>query len=199
MRRFLWALLLLSTPAFGQSVFNCSSFTTTATSCGVGGLISGSGSAFKVVGTQNGTTPAVSGGNVTLLTTGSNHAALSFNYQTQVNVQAFTSTFQFVPNGQNIVFMVQNSNNNPTFNTHDFSAGAGCEADFFQAFSQPSPPNNVFALELDSYSGLTAPNSSFTYSSAQTYSSGTSPCIPNDSGNTYPQINKLSKIGRAHV
>jgi hypothetical protein len=96
-----------------------------------------------------------------------------------VNDQAFTARFRFVPNGQNIAFVIQNSNNNPTFDGAEFSAGAGCEAGFFQGYNQSNPPNNVFALELDSYSPLTN-GASFTYSSAQIYTSNPfvqCPCI----------------------
>ena len=171
-------------------VFNCSSGFASSGSCGVGGLISGSGP-FEAVGTQNGYNPSLSGSSVILAPAGADHTALSLNYQTQVNVQAFTTSFTFVPNGQNVALVFNNSNNNPTFNGAAFSAGAGCEAGFFQAFSQPSPPNNVFALELDSYSPLIL-NGSFAGSSVQTYVSGTSPCLPNDSGNNYPTTSKIS-------
>jgi len=70
-----------------------------------------------------------------------------------------------------------------------FSAGAGCEAGFFQAYSQPVPPNNVFALELDSYSPLTE-TGPFTNSSVQIYQSGQSPCLP--SIQNYPVVDKIS-------
>jgi hypothetical protein len=134
-----------------------------------------------------------------MIPTGAVHAAMSLNYQTPVDDQAFTASFTFVPNGQNIAFVIQNSNNNPYFNENVFSAGAGCEAGFFQGYSQPYPPNTVFALELDSWSPLNN-SSSFTYSSAQIYTSNPyveCPCIGgagicgtnnSDSGN----ITKLS-------
>jgi Chitobiase/beta-hexosaminidase C-terminal domain len=183
-------------PSYGQAVFNCSSGFTSSGACGVSGVSGGgSGTPFAVVGTSSGTTPALSGSSVDLLTAGANHAALSMNYQTApVNVEAFTAAFTFVPNGQNVSLIFNNTNNQAYFNGSGFSAGAGCEADFFQAFYSPAPgpPNNVFALELDSYSPLTVGSANFTYSSAQIYSGGTSPCIPNDSGNNFPQINKLS-------
>lgn len=188
------AVMTLTTLAYGQSVFNCSSFTSSG-ACAVANVSGGGGSAFGVFGTFSGTTPALSGGVVTLLTSGANHAALSMNYQTQVNVQAFTASFTFVPNGQNVSLIFNNTNNQAFFNGAQYSAGAGCEADFFQAFYSPAPgpPNNVFALELDNYSPLLVSNPyTYTNSSAQIYSAGTSPCIPNDGGNTFPQINKIS-------
>ena len=116
-------------------------------------------------------------------------------YQTAVNVQNFTTTFTFVPNGQNIAFVLQNDTAGGA-NPDDFSQGAGCEAGFFQAFTT-TPPNNIFALELDSYSPLTNANGAddgapFTYSSVQIYSAGQSPCNPNDNGPNYTFIPKIS-------
>jgi hypothetical protein len=125
---------------------------------------------------------------------GDGHAAQGFNYQAaQVDVRAFTTIFTFVPDGQNVSFVLSNSSNNPTFNGKSFVSGAGCEAAFFQAFGQPAP-NNVFALELDSYSPLDKANpfGPFVNSSVQIYHSGQSPCIPNDSGNNFPQKSKIS-------
>jgi len=182
------ALLCALAPSSTQAqVIKCPSGFSTSGACGVG-LFAG-GKAFQLNGSPNGSSPGLSGLQVDLLPTGVVHAAMSLNYQTRVNVQSFTSTFTFVPNGQNVVFMLQNSNNNPIFNGPVFSAGAGCEAGFFQAYSQPVAPNHVFALELDSYSPL-AVNESFTYSSAQIYQSGQSPCIPSIQG--YPVIDKVS-------
>jgi hypothetical protein len=115
------------------------------------------------------------------------------NYQAkQVNDQAFVSSFSFVPNGYTVAFVLNNSNNNPTFNGASFSAGAGCEGGFYQAFSQPEPPNNVFALMLDQYDYIHGTDSSFTYSSAQIYQQSQSPCIPNDNQTGYYVTNKIS-------
>jgi Chitobiase/beta-hexosaminidase C-terminal domain len=183
-------------PSYGQTVFNCSSGFSSSGACGVSGVSGGGGGTpFAVVGTSSGTTPALSGSSVDLLTAGANHAALSMNYQTApVNVEAFTAAFTFVPNGQNVSLIFNDTNNQTYFNGSSFSAGAGCEADFFQAFYSPAPgpPNNVFALEFDNYSPNVVSNPyTFNGSTAQIYSAGTSPCIPNDSGNTFPQINKV--------
>jgi Chitobiase/beta-hexosaminidase C-terminal domain/Legume lectin domain len=174
--------------ASAQSI-SCPSGFSSSGSCGVS-LIGAGGQPFALVGTTNGTTPGFNGSQINLIPSGATHAALSLNYQTKVNVQGFTSTFRFVPNGQNVAFVIQNSNNNPSFNGAAFSAGAGCEAGFYQAFNQ-SPPNNVFALELDSWSYLGSVQS-FSYSSAQIYQSGQSPCNPNDSGPGYVLIDKIS-------
>jgi hypothetical protein len=186
------------------AIFNCPSGFAATGSCGVSFPSGGEGEPFAVVGTTNGSTPALSGTQVDLIPSGAVHAAISMNYQTPVNVQSFISTFTFIPNGQNISFIIQNSNNNPYVNGSQFSAGAGCEAGFFQGFSQAAPPNNVFALELDSYSPLTQ-NGSFTYSSVQYYTPGVyasnapnppgqSPCNPNQGGTdfTYASVTKVS-------
>ena len=197
--RLLLSLVLLSlAPASTQAQgINCSNGFSSSGACGVG--VFEGGQAFQLNGGSNGSSPGLSGSQVLMLPTGATHVAMSLNYQTQVNVQAFSSTFKFVPNGQNVVWMVQNSNNNPIFNEADFNAGAGCEAGFFQGYSQANPPNGVFALELDSWSPLTN-SQSFTYSSAQIYTSNPyveCPCIGgsgicgtnnSDSGN----ITKLS-------
>ena len=168
---------------------SCPSGFASSGSCGVS-LVGAGGQPFQLVGTTNGSNPGFSGSQIDLIPSGAQHVALSLNYKTQVNVQSFTSTFTFVPNGQNVAFVLQNSNNNPSFNGASFSSGAGCEAGFYQAFNQ-SPPNNVFALELDSWSYLGSVQS-FSYSSAQIYQSGQSPCNPNDSGPGYTLIDKIS-------
>jgi Chitobiase/beta-hexosaminidase C-terminal domain len=174
-------------PAYGQgtNVFNCASGFTSSGACGVG-----SGQNFNLVGNYS----SLSGSQVELIEGGITHVGATLIYATAVNVQAFTTTFTFVPNGQNIAFMIQNSNNNPGYDGTDFSGGAGCESGFYQAFGTPTtgaPPNNVFALEFDSYSYLNS-SETFTYSSAQIYQMAQSPCNPNDSGPNYWLTNKIS-------
>lgn len=135
------------------------------------------------------------GSSARIVAQGDAHAAQAFNYQTaQVDVRAFTAIFTFVPDGQNVSFVLNNSSNSPYFNGKSFVSGAGCEAGFFQAYSQPAPPNHVFALELDSYSPLDKSNpfGPFVNSSVQIYQSDQSPCLPNDSGNNYPNLSKIS-------
>jgi hypothetical protein len=164
----LWALAPSSTQA---QVINCPSGFSSSSSaaCGVGIIYPISGYSFGVAGGPNGSSPGLSGSRVLLLPAGAEHAALSLIYQTQVNVQAFTAAFTFVPNGQNFSLLIQNSNNNPSFNGSVFSAGAGGEADFFQGYSQTNPPNNVFAMMFDSVYGTT--DSTFNYSNVQIYQS----------------------------
>jgi len=182
-------VLLFAATAQAQ-VFNCTSFSSSG-ACGV----AGGNQPFKITGTFNGVTAGLEGSRVKLIPAGANHVALSLNYQpSKVSAQGFTSTFTFVPNDWNIAFLLNNSTNNPWgFNGANFSAGAGCEADFFQGFSQPEPVNNVFAVLLDSSSPLTE-HGSYTYSSAQIYKPAQSPCNPNLGGSnfTYYPTTKIS-------
>ena len=186
-------LVLAGAPAKAQAVFNCSSGFSSSGSCGVS-LIGGSGQAFAIVGSQNGSTPGFSGTQILLATPSADHTALNFNYATAaVNVQAFTTTYTFIPNGWNISFILQNSTNSGR--GAGFSSGAGCEGSFYQAFPPPPPPpypNNIFALMLDQHSPLLDANSSqgggsatFTYSSTQLYQQGMDPCNPRDGTEKY--------------
>jgi hypothetical protein len=167
-------------PSYGQETngFNCASGFTSSGTC-----------SFNLVGGGSGI--SVSGSKILLIKKGATHASGGAIYRTKVNEQAFTANFEFIPNGQNIAFVLENNNNNPGYDGVDFAGGAGCEAGFFQAFGANAPPNNVFALELDSYSPLTL-TGSFTNSSVQIYHSGQSPCLPNDDGPNYTPIDKIS-------
>ena len=169
-------------------VINCPSGFASSGSCGVS-FIGGGGQPFAVVGSNNGSTPALSGSAVDLIPTGGTHTALSMNYSTAVNIQAFSTTFTFIPNGWNIAFVLQNGTNSGNGNA--WSAGAGCEGGFYQAFGGPySPPNNVFVVNLDSNNYLNG--SSFQYSSAQVYQEAQSPCNPNDGQSPFYITNKIS-------
>ena len=170
-------------PSYGQNVVNCTSFSSTG-ACGVG-----SGQVFNPIG--GATPPSVSGSRILFIAAGTTHQGTALNYTSTVNVQAFTANFTFVPNGQNVAFVLQNTNDTPGYQGADFVAGAGCEAGFFQAYGSFPPPNNIFALELDSWSYLGSVQS-FTYSSAQIYQAGQSPCNPNDGGSNYTLIDKIS-------
>ncbi len=177
---------LLSPVANAQSVFNCSSFTPTG-SCGAA---TGATQAFNIViGAQS--SPSLSGSHILLLKAGT-HSVAGLEYQTPVNVQNFTSTFTFVPNGQNVAFVLNNATNNPPNDGPGFNSGAGCEGGFYQAFDPVhGSPNNVFALEFDSWSFLGS-EQVFTYSSVQIYQQNQSPCNPNDSGPNYVLTDKIS-------
>jgi hypothetical protein len=198
-RKFIWSaicsVLLLASVASAQLI-NCpDGFTSSGQPCGVGFFSSGGNVMFQVVGTQSGSNPSLSGSRVNLMPAGANHAAMTLAYfRQQVNVQAFDTTFTFVPNGQNFSFMLNNVNNQTYFNGATFSAGAGCEADFFQGYGETHPPNNVFAVDFDSYQ----PEWTFTNSNVQIYKSNPyvqCPCLPggsncgtNNSGAELPKI-----------
>lgn len=151
--------------ASARAQFSCSGFTESG-ACGVA-----SGQPFKIVGN---TTPMLEGSQLLLFPTGSNHAVATLIYQTKVNVQSFNSTFSFVPNGLFFSFIFNNTTNVPGYQGSSFQGGAGCEADFFQGYGIAAPPNNVFALDFDSYDPLnafqTAPYD-FVHSSVQAYQS----------------------------
>jgi hypothetical protein len=194
------------TPIPTTPVFNCPSFAAGG-SCGVS-LIGSGGEPFGIDGGQNGSSPGFSGSQVDLIPANAVHTGLNLNWRVSaVNVQAFSTTFTYVPNGWNIAFILSNNTNSGAANiaTIGFAAGAGCEGSFFQGFNGSTPPNNTFALELDQYSSLTAGGSTFTYSSVQYYDTGhsppnapngpgQSPCNPNLGGSnfTYVGVNKIS-------
>src|SRR5581483_4374260 len=195
---FVMALGLLIS-SYGQTVVDCSSFASaggTSGTCGVA-LPSASGTEpFIVIGSENGAVPVFSGSAVVPIPSGAIHNAMSMNFQqAQVNVQAFTATYTFVPNGWNLAFVIQNNTitsqggSNPAL----FSSGAGCEGGFFQGFpNQTSWPTNIVAINLDSNNYTNIGDSSFTYSNVQLYTAGISPCIPNDNQNPYNPESKIS-------
>lgn len=170
-------LFVIASGIAGAQAINCGSGFTTSGACGVSTSIGGSTfwnpSSTGIAGPTN------------ILPSGLTHAAGKINKQGQVNVQAFTTTFTFVPNGQNIAFLFNNTNNNPGFEGPTWSGGAGCEAGLYQ--SAGGIPNYTFAVKLDSFSPLTF-NGSFTYSSVQIYQSSQPPCLPPNGGETqfYP-------------
>lgn len=169
-------LLLLPCSASAQ-VFNCTAFASSGT-CGVS-LIGGSGQNFAIVGTQNNITPVLSGSEINLAPTGADHVALSVNYQTAVNVQAFTASFKWKPNGQYMSFVLNNNTNTNAGGTGaGFSSGAGGERGIFQGFGTlPPSPNKIFAISFSSYDPLTN-GGSFSYSSAQIYQMNQAPFLP---------------------
>jgi hypothetical protein len=132
--------------SYGQVVSCPSGFSSTGT-CGVGGSQN-----FNPVGPA----PSLSGSRILLVPSGTRHQGSAVNYTTKVNVQAFTANFTFVPNGQNIAFVVQNVTAGGNGLGNAFNAGAGCGSGFYQAFNGCyALANNVFALKIDSYSPLT--------------------------------------------
>jgi hypothetical protein len=180
--------------------FSCPSGFGPTGACGVD---TNNGQAFFLTGAFAGSNPGLVGSAVEVVQANSTHVANNLNFQKMVSVQQFSTTFTFVPDGWNISLVFNNSNNGSA-NGSVFSGGAGCEASFFQAFSQSAPPNFVFALEFDSQSWLTLASGAFSYSSVQIYAPGVqppgnvapgqSPCIPDLGGTnfTYVAVDKIS-------
>ncbi len=109
---------LLGPAATAQNIFNCSSFSTS----GKCGLSSVSGGTTDFRSNAN----ALVGTSINLAPAGSGHSGYDVWYQTPVNVQAFTTTFTFVPGCCNVAFVVQNVTSEPPANA--YSGGAGAEA-----------------------------------------------------------------------
>jgi Chitobiase/beta-hexosaminidase C-terminal domain len=192
LKRYLFlALIALGglIPASAQTtVFNCSSFSSSG-ACGVN--TSGGAANFLMPG--NGP-PSLSGSRVLLMPQGAVHQGDALNWSlARVNDQAFTTSFTFIPNGWNVAFVLQNNTNTDAApEGAAFAAGAGCEAGFYQAFTNNNqPPTDIFALELDSQSYLNS-SETFTYSSVQIYKQGQSPCNPNDGQPNYYLTDKIS-------
>ena len=192
MKRFsvlFFAVLALGllVPACAQTIFSCSSFSTSGT-CGAA---TGTSQNFRFGCSSS--CPSVSGSQISLVNSSCTHCATGVGWHNTVNVQAFTSTFTFIPNNDNLAFVIQNNTNSQAALVGPgFASGAGCESAFYQiGDASQTPPNNIFASELDMYSERT-PGAGFTYSSVQTYQQAESPCSPNDGGPYYFQINKVS-------
>jgi hypothetical protein len=212
-----WLVLLLAVFGSGlaisraqaQNVFNCGpGGTAWVAASGIGNTgtcytIFGAGSAFAYArGTTNGSTPYLDSPWVNIAPLGSTHTGMSFAYMgntgsnpTTVNVQAFTEVVTFVPNGQYISLVWDNSN-------PGLPAGASAEGGFYQGecgstCSTYSYPNKTIALMFDQYNPLTQSAGSFTYSSVQLYDAESlqPPFLPvsSNSGNyTYYPTNKIS-------
>ena len=148
MNRYLFLALIafgFLIPASAQTnVFSCSSFAST-------GACSASQTQSTNFVIRNGGN--LSGSIIDFVPANSGHNGYGMAYHTPVNVQAFTTTFTFVPNGQNIAFVAQNTSDQSGYQGNIFAAGAGCEAGFYQG-SVDLPywytPNFLFALELSS-------------------------------------------------
>jgi hypothetical protein len=205
----LLVLVLVASLARAQSIFDCSSFSSSG-SCGAAFFFPLNEN-FDVVGSPGVYDPLLSGSALELAIPTANHTALNLNYSVAaVNDQAFQSNFTYVPDGWNISFVLQNNTNqnsggNPS-NPPTFVSGEGCEGSIYQAFSTfPTSPNNIFALMLDQHSPLTdasgsaqgGGNGSFSYSSVQMYQQNQDPCNPRDGTEKYFYFTK--KISTAPV
>lgn len=190
----LLAILALAIPTYAQTpIFDCVNNFTQDGACGAQEY--GYNYAFN----ENGGSVSVVNGHVQLMPNPGGHTASALIYvgpaanpngNMPVNVQAFTASWAFVPNGVNHAFVLENTNNVSGDSGIKFVAGAGAEAGFYQPYTPPEP-NNVFALELDSNSPLSV-GASFTYSSAMYYSSNQSPCTGGCGTNSDPIPTKIS-------
>jgi hypothetical protein len=194
------ALLFLLVATVASAQINCPSGFATSGSCGVG--INTFGNTFWSGGSPGSWSSTLVGSQLALAQTGASHTAISMLYQTKVNVQGFSTSFNFVPNGQYLAFVAENSNNSYYgLNGNGFSSGAGNEGGFYQAFpgGPPlAPVNNVFALEFDQYNGINHTAAfNYTYNTLTPYQTGQCPqSLPSvGCGGTYfsdYELNKLS-------
>src|SRR5271168_3352087 len=98
----LMVLCLFTRTVQAQVIINCpSGFTSTSGHPCTVEPIGGSGQAWQFVGAGS---PSISGTQALLIPTGESHYPTALDYQTKVNDQAFTTTFTFTPNGQNVSF-----------------------------------------------------------------------------------------------
>jgi hypothetical protein len=165
-----------SGPVFNTTVFNCSSGFASSGACGAtDGQNSWAVTNFIFYySVASGSNPSLTGSTVILVPGGSVHVGSVMNWQTAVNFSAWQTNITYVANGWNLALVINNNTNNSFGATGPaYTAGAGCEAGFWQGFGQPNPPNFVFAALLDQWSDLTGGGSSFEYSSAQVYETGT--------------------------
>jgi hypothetical protein len=178
----------------GTPVINCPAGFSSSGSCGTS-LVGSGGKPLAIAGsgTGSGVRPYFNGTQVVLIPTGYQHSAFALNYTSPVNVQAFVTTFNWIPNGQNGGFVLQNNTITTAAGSGGgFFSGAGCEGGFYQAFGTGNvPPSNIFALDLDSANPATF-SGGFTYSTAQIYQQAQSPCNPNDGNPYYYTTNKIS-------
>ena len=182
-RMALLGMVLSGFPMMAQSIFNCSSGWVDG-----GGQAAGSNKcAVATVGNQpsnwalsGSNVSSVSGTRVLLIPAGDSHDANSLTYQTPVNVQAFTFSFQYIPNGQYFSAALNNNNNSSDGSASHLIGGAGGESDIFQGYggSNTNPsPDNIWAIQFDSYSPLNNSGST-TYSDFQMYETNEAPYIP---------------------
>lgn len=154
---------------------------------------------FPLLQTEN-AGAGLSGSTVVLQGASAVHSPANLDFGTAVNVQAFTTSFEFQTNGWNLAFYLQNVTHNagagptPGYTLSElFGGGAGCEGGFYQAFGPTGDPpaNNIFVLNIDSGNLLVNSLTPF-YSNVQIYQQLQSPCIPDDNQPYYYPSNKVS-------
>jgi hypothetical protein len=157
--------------ASGTAV-NCSSFSTSG-ACGI--AFNGGSNNQPFFSAEAG--GSVTGGAIDFVPAGATHNGAAIWYQTRLNVQAFTTTFTFVPNGYNFAFVIQNVTNQGNPFTDGF--GAGGEGGFSQfAGGSNIAPNNIWALSFDSGGFNTQTQSSYTNGGVQIYQTLQVPALP---------------------
>jgi len=132
----LLAVLALAIPAYAQTpVFDCVNNFTQDGACGAQEY--GYNYAFN----ENGGSVSVVNGHVQLMPNPGGHTASALIYvgpaanpngNMPVNVQAFTASWTFVPNGVNHAFVLENTNNVSGDSGIKFVAGAGAEAGLYK-------------------------------------------------------------------
>jgi hypothetical protein len=163
---------LLGPAAIAQNVINCSSFSTSG-ACGISFEGSSNNQAFFSAEAGG----SVTGGAIDFVPAGATHNGASMWYQKRVNVQAFSTTFTFVPNGYNFAFVLQNVTNQGNPFTDGF--GAGGEGGFSQfAGGSNIAPNNIWALSFDSGGFNTQTQSSYSNGGVQIYQTLQVPALP---------------------
>ncbi len=183
---------LLGPAANAQNIFDCSAWTTSTGACQA--FFSGQSATSNSFFVSTASPPSgIVGGAIDLVPAGSTHLGYSVIYQTAVNVQAFSTTFTFVPNGYNFAFVVENANNNGS--PRGFAAGAGGEGGFSQFAGPPSniAPNYVFALEFDS-GGMNCQTCGYTNGGVQWYQTLQNPALPGDANPGYLPIYPTNKV-----
>jgi Chitobiase/beta-hexosaminidase C-terminal domain len=193
---------LPSASAWGQAI-NCpSGFNSSTGACGVApGIPGATGYPLAIFGDSN-SSVGLSGSAINLQPTGTVHAPDNINFVgAAVNVQAFTTTFRFVPNNWNLAFYLENATSSgggsgpaPGFSlAKSFTSGAGCEGAFYQAFGG-IPGNNIFVLNFDNGNLQVNSLTPSWYSNVQIYQQLQDPCIAADGTEPYYQghQNKVS-------
>jgi hypothetical protein len=173
----------------GTPVINCpSGFTTSAGPCSIS---ANAGTAIFFSTNESHGGSALSGTSQVVVPTGCDHCGYTNSVQTPVNVQAFTVAWTFVPNEYNGAIVFQNNTNDDASGAIcsgtncAFTAGAGYEAGFFQAFGSHGSTNYTFALEFydnhsfQSCTTKTCSGAAYTGSTAQIYQSQQPPYNPN--------------------
>src|ERR1700735_3720588 len=122
--KLLLLLCFFPMTALAQSVFNCSAFNANPSGACSVATASGRGSQQFIV--RNNTTPISSPPQMQIVPPNAGHNGFGAFYFNTVNITAFTTTFLFIPNGQNLAFVAQNTNSQSPDEGDILNSGAGC-------------------------------------------------------------------------